>query len=253
MSTAYHIAPPFLQADPQKRKFHVDMFAAAPAENCVTVTYLDERPIAAFWGAVSGKTVHLGMVMHAPFLAKHSPGKLHLMQLSEHLLKEGKEVLDLTPGGEPWKERSANAHEEVAEAVICASPWVAMWTGTLEWGKRCADRAGVTPADVDATLARLDQLRPSAVTRKVRNWADMKRELRTSIGAIAPSQNVTVTMNAFAVTRFATCFPSGGASWGQAVMPSFPLGKRAWNKVSLLTRSAWTIALPTVVGWRQSG
>ena len=77
------------------------LFAVAPDETHVTVTYLDGRPIAALWGTVSGNTVHLGMLSHSPVLAEHSPGKLHVMQLSDYLFTEGKDALDLTPGGDP--------------------------------------------------------------------------------------------------------------------------------------------------------
>jgi len=56
--------------------------------------------------------------MHSPFLAEHSIGKLHLMQLSDQLVKDNFNALDLTPGSDPWKERFANAHDEVAEMTI---------------------------------------------------------------------------------------------------------------------------------------
>jgi RimJ/RimL family protein N-acetyltransferase len=148
----------------------------------VTVTYLDERPIAAFWGEASGKMVHLGMLIYSPFLARHSPGKLHIMQLSEHLIKEGKDMLDLTPGGDPWKERFANAHDEVAEAIVYMSPRERTLADTrdrlLQLGKRYSARAGITPANVTSTLAMLRRARPSAVVRKIRNWSGIKREFR---------------------------------------------------------------------------
>lgn len=168
--------------DPQKRAFHSELFTVMPGEMYVTATYLDERPIAAFWGAVSGKTVHLGMLIYSPFLAEHSPGKLHMMQLSEHLLKEGKNVLDLTPGGDPWKERFANAHDEVAEAIVYGSAGAQVQDVTLDrllqWGKWCSALVGVTPANVKSALAMLRRVRPTTVIRKIRNWSRMDREFR---------------------------------------------------------------------------
>lgn len=115
--SAVNQSSPF-RDDPMKRAFHTSLFKADPAGTCLTATFLDNRLIAAFWGTVSGKVVHLGMLVHSPSLAEHSPGKLHIMQLSEYLLSEGLEMIDLTPGGDPWKERFANAHDEVAEAVV---------------------------------------------------------------------------------------------------------------------------------------
>jgi hypothetical protein len=75
------------QKDPSKRRFYFNLFSAAPDKLIFTVTYLNNQPIAGFLGLVSNKTVHLGMVMHSPFLSRHSPGKIHLMQLSEYLQK----------------------------------------------------------------------------------------------------------------------------------------------------------------------
>lgn len=76
----------------------------------ITVTYLDERPIASSWELASEKTLHLKMLMYSPFLADYSPGTVHILQLSNHLLKEGKNIIDLALGGDPERERFANAH-----------------------------------------------------------------------------------------------------------------------------------------------
>jgi len=182
---AVHQCAPF-RIDPRKRRFHSDLFSVAgDNETYVTVTLLDERPIAGFWGTASGKTVHVGMLIHSPFLAEHSPGKLHLMQLSEYLLQEGKELLDLTPGG-AWKERFANADDEVAEAVLYASPWAHRWADTLErllkWGRRCAGLGGLTPAKVQSALAAARMAAPSAMIRRMGEWASVQREFRVYRG-----------------------------------------------------------------------
>jgi RimJ/RimL family protein N-acetyltransferase len=130
--------------------------------------------------------MHLGMLVHSPFLAEHSPGKLHIMQLSEYLLNEGKHVLDLTPGKDPWKERFANEHDEVAEATVYRSAWARKRDHTrhalLHWGKRGLARAGITPANVRSTLAMSRRARPSAVIRKMRNWVYLDREFRVYRG-----------------------------------------------------------------------
>ena len=136
--------------DVYKRGFHLDLLSAASSDLLVTATLLDERPIAAFWGMASGPVVHLGMLIHSPFLAEHSPGKLHIMQLSEFLLQEGNTtILDLTPGGDAWKERFANEHDVVAEAVLYVSPWAARMDTVLEKavlrGKQWLSVIGITP------------------------------------------------------------------------------------------------------------
>ncbi len=168
--------------DPQKRKFHKDLFSNVPNNVYVTVTYLGKHPIAAFWGLVSGKTVHLGMLIHSPLYAKHSPGKLHIMQLSEHLLKDGKNMLDLTPGGDTWKERFTNAHDEVAEAIIYRSKWARIQTNMLDGlslrVKLYASKVGITPVNVRSTLAMFFHVRTSAVIQKIRNWVSVDCESR---------------------------------------------------------------------------
>lgn len=142
---------PFLD-DPCKRDFHVRLFDAAQEDLYVTVTLVDDKPIAAFWGMTRDDVVHLGMLMHSPMFAEHSPGKLHLMQLSEALLADGKHVIDLTPGGDLWKERFANAHDEVAQAVVYRSrarlAWARAAERTLQHLKLFASRVGITPLRV---------------------------------------------------------------------------------------------------------
>ncbi len=170
------------QEDPMKRKFHSDLFSSAPNNVYVTVTYLSEQPIAAFWGTVSGQTVHLGMLIFSPLFARYSPGKLHIMQLSEHLLKDGKNILDLTPGGDPWKERFTNAHDEVAEAIVYRSKWIRiqanMLDRALQWGKWCGSKVGITPADARQILATLGKIKPHTVIQKIRNWINRDFEYR---------------------------------------------------------------------------
>ncbi|MBL8379244.1 MAG: GNAT family N-acetyltransferase [Burkholderiales bacterium] len=118
---AVNHSTPFRE-DPVKRDFHHALFDALPEERVVMVASLGGQPIAGFWGLSSragGRlVVHLGMLMHSPMLAEHSPGKLLLMRLSEALVAKGVHTLDLSPGGDPWKERFANDHDEVFELLV---------------------------------------------------------------------------------------------------------------------------------------
>lgn len=176
---------PFYE-DNHKRDFYRGLFVADPSSAYVTVTTLDERLIAAFWGAVSGRNVHLGMLIHTPFLAEHSPGKLHVMQLSEHLVAEGKEVLDLTPGGDAWKERFANAHDEVAEVVLYGSAISSKAAATIEtltrWSKRALARANLTADDARAFVRTFRDCRPLALATSTRDWMTMAAEVRIFCG-----------------------------------------------------------------------
>ena len=105
---------PFLE-DHRKRQFHLDWFRLAPEDFYVTRMGIGERTIAAFVGIRADKVVHNAIIAYAPDVSRHSPGKLHLYQTGMAMLESGIDSLDLTSGGDPWKERFANAHDEVGE------------------------------------------------------------------------------------------------------------------------------------------
>lgn len=111
---------PFAQ-DPCKKAFHLELMRARPDFLHVTATTLSGRVIAAHIGVTGREAVHLSILCHSDMHASQSPGKLHLLRLGELLLQEGKSLLDLTPGGDPWKERFSNAHDEVYELTVFRS------------------------------------------------------------------------------------------------------------------------------------
>jgi hypothetical protein len=115
-------------------------------------------------------------------VAEHSPGKLHVLQLSELLIQEGIEVLDLTPGGDPWKERFATAHEDAAEVTLYRSGYgrrAAEAAGlVLEWAKRIAARGGVQPVHLRRTWSAMQPASALSAGRKVSAWVGANRELR---------------------------------------------------------------------------
>jgi CelD/BcsL family acetyltransferase involved in cellulose biosynthesis len=71
---------------------------------------------------VKGKEVQLGLIAHNSAFEHFSPGKLHILFLARMLLEEGFEQLDLTPGGEAYKERFANGGDEVHELTLFPTP-----------------------------------------------------------------------------------------------------------------------------------
>jgi len=92
----------------------------------------------------------------------------------------------LTPGGDPWKERFANTHDEVAEAIVYRSVASRIQADTvdsmLQWGKRCAARAGIAPHKLRSCLPIMRDMKPSNVIHKMMNWAGMDREFRVYRG-----------------------------------------------------------------------
>ena len=192
---AVNHAVPFFD-DPLKRAFQRELFISAPAQECcVSATLLDDKLIAGFWGMRSGRMVHLGMLAHSPMLAEHSPGKLHIMQLSRSLAGSGTEVLDLTPGGDPWKERFANDHDEVASAVLYRHPWqrrvAALRERLLKQGKQVAEKVNVSPDQLRGFAAKLRRVRPAALARRVAQWLGDQREFRIYRADRALAQSFT--------------------------------------------------------------
>jgi len=105
------------RSDPRKREFHLAL-AEAPALLHVTVLRAGDRLVGAHLGVASGSVVHLGILTHSPFLAQHSPGKLHLMFLAHSMTQSGYTTFDLTPGADPWKERFANDRDTVNRLTV---------------------------------------------------------------------------------------------------------------------------------------
>jgi CelD/BcsL family acetyltransferase involved in cellulose biosynthesis/GNAT superfamily N-acetyltransferase len=179
--SAINQTAPF-QEDCRKRAFHIAMFEMGGDALYFTATYLDDIPIAAFWGMSTKKMVHLGMLISSPFCAEHSPGKLHIMQLSEYLLGDGQEILDLTPGGDAWKERFASTHDEVLTAVLYSRPAArrkAQATAyLLNVVKKGLHSIKITPDHFRALLQKLRQVRPAAFGRKLKNFTGIDREFR---------------------------------------------------------------------------
>lgn len=178
---AVHSSTPFLN-DPHKRQFCRDLFNSASHETHFTVSSLDGRTIAALWGTVTGTKVHVGMIAYSPFLAEHSPGKLHLMQLGNYLLQEGIEILDLTPGDDLWKERFANCHDNVADVLLYRSVNVKSRADVIKFlseaAKYCAAKVGVVPNDVRRFIANLRSVRPSRALCNAAGWIKMQQEYR---------------------------------------------------------------------------
>ena len=104
------------------------------------------------------------------------------MQLSEYLLQEGKSLLDLTPGGDAWKERFANDHDEVAEVVLYTAQWMYRRDATVErllrQSRQWLGKFGLAPDQLRSALAVLLRARPAAVIRKLKGWINQRRELR---------------------------------------------------------------------------
>ena len=144
---ATHDSCPF-QTDAQKRAFHLAL-AEHPELLHVTVLSVGGKFAAAHIGAITNDTVHLGVIAHSPLYAEHSVGKLQLLLLARHLAGEGFKTFDLTPGDDPWKERFADAHDDVIELRMYPNAMARVRAMAprqlLALAKRAAGVVGITP------------------------------------------------------------------------------------------------------------
>jgi CelD/BcsL family acetyltransferase involved in cellulose biosynthesis len=96
--------------DPLKKSFYLNLMRL-PAMIHATVLRLDENLVSAQIHNYNNDQVLLGLITHAPFYAKFSPGELHILMLGAELGEEGVPIFDLTPGGD-YKDRYATHHDE---------------------------------------------------------------------------------------------------------------------------------------------
>ena len=135
---AMHGLEPFRE-DSLKKRFHIELMKQ-PNFLHVTTLKAGDQLAAVQINVRDRNEIHLNFVAYNPMLAKHSPGKFHIHLLTQMLTEEGFEQLDLTPGGDPYKERFANAHDKAysltlyptargspqrpaARSVRASSPW----------------------------------------------------------------------------------------------------------------------------------
>ena len=116
---ASHGSTPFL-TDSRKKAFHLAMMNT-PGLLHVTVLKVGDDVASVHLNIVRGKEVQLFLIAHSPMFARFSPGKLHVLHLARMLHQEGYERLDLTPGGDAYKERFATGADEVHNLTIFPS------------------------------------------------------------------------------------------------------------------------------------
>lgn len=103
--------------------------------------------------------VELGLTAYNPCLSKHSPGKFQILYLGQILQRQGIERIDLTAGGDAYKDRYANG-EDTVHALTFFPSAPACWRGeardaTKRAVRHLLDRTGLTPNRVRATVGRL--------------------------------------------------------------------------------------------------
>ncbi len=78
--------------------------------NHFSVLWLGEKLLAFNFGAIDNDTAYIGLTAFDPTESKHSPGVIFFIYLAKLLKEEGIRYIDLTPGGDEYKERFSNKH-----------------------------------------------------------------------------------------------------------------------------------------------
>jgi CelD/BcsL family acetyltransferase involved in cellulose biosynthesis len=112
-------AAPF-EEDPKRKAFALALMKV-PGLLHVTMLKAGDEMICAHLGGRGKNEVQLGMMAHNPWFAQHSPGKFQILFLSRMLMQQGYEQLDLTAGGDPYKERYADAWDDVHTLTLYPS------------------------------------------------------------------------------------------------------------------------------------
>ncbi len=79
-------------------------------DNHFSVLWVGEKLLAFHYGYIDEDSIYIGLSAFDPTESKHSPGVIFLIYLANLLIEEGIRYIDLTPGGDEYKERLSNTH-----------------------------------------------------------------------------------------------------------------------------------------------
>jgi hypothetical protein len=111
---------PFVN-DKNRRDWHLRRIAMPNNNEHYTVLWQGDELLACNFGSCSDDTVVIGTFTYDPIQGGNSPGKIFIIKLIEFLAEEGYQYLDLSPGGDSYKEGFCNAHNDLVRPTICFS------------------------------------------------------------------------------------------------------------------------------------
>ena len=87
-------------------------------ENHFTALWMDDTLLAFHFGGIDKDTIYIGLTAFDPRESKHSPGVIFIIYLAEMMQQQGIRYIDLTPGGDEYKERFCNTHQTLYRPII---------------------------------------------------------------------------------------------------------------------------------------
>lgn len=191
---AVHDVLPF-RIDPLKKPFHLALLKHPDLVH-VTALRVGEKLAALHFGIRGPTQSVLWLFAHSPFLAAHSPGKFHLLLLGELLAHQGITTFDLTPGGDPWKERFATDHDHVHTLRVTFK------SGNRQLKKQQAQQRfeaiakrgfqaiGMSPQQVRSLIGKLQRVKPSSLPKKLLKKVWDRTEFRVYVYLPADVQHL---------------------------------------------------------------
>lgn len=154
--------------DANKKAFHLAMFDAGLLHT--TVLTVDNQMVAAHIGLGNEQKLHLAILAMSPFFSAHSPGKLHIMHLNRLLAEAGVLLFDLTPGGDPWKDRFANNFDTVYEVSFYRNKRQALLVNSKEQfiktSRQVLQKMGVEVSTIKKAVKWFSHITPRKIITK---------------------------------------------------------------------------------------
>ncbi len=124
--------------------------AANTSQAHVSALWLGKQLLAAHVGSYDGRELTMGVQGYDPAYGRYSPGKILVFAMADDLREIGGRAIDLTPGGDPWKEAFATEHRSISQLELVRRKTDVLrdrTTAALEGGaRRVLARAGADTA-----------------------------------------------------------------------------------------------------------
>lgn len=147
---AVHADLPF-RDDPRKMPLH-ELLAGVGEPVHTSVLRFDDRPLAVHMGAWDGNCLTIGLYGFDPTESKQSPGNILMLELAAAVRQLGGREIDLTAGGESWKDGFASRQDPVFRVELSASAArhgaLRIARATVAAAKKLLGTAGIGAEDV---------------------------------------------------------------------------------------------------------
>jgi len=101
------------------KKVCLEQIDLMPENIHFTVLWHGNKLLAYNFGLCTADHIMLGLMSYDPVKGRYSPGNIFLIKLLEYAQEEGYKILDLTPGGDSYKENFCNTHIDLVKPTIC--------------------------------------------------------------------------------------------------------------------------------------